>query len=126
MARPLDPCLRHDRHAQSADPQRAAKRTQLGRLQRPVAQCLRYPNPDHETLQEILNTYGVRRDVFVTTMAQAEGIDGRPLPELVNEYWPLDEISRNYETFIDHFSDLPELIKKSPAALSPEVAFIIR
>ena len=85
-----------------------------------------HPNPDHETLQEILNTYGVRRDVFVTTMAQAEGIDGRPLPELVNEYWPLDEISRNYETFIDHFSDLPELIKKSPAALSPEVAFIIR
>ena len=85
-----------------------------------------HPNPDRETLQEILNTYGVRRDVFVTTMNQAQDIEGRPLPELVNEYWPLDEISRNYETFIEHFSGLPGLIDAAPAALTPELAFIIR
>ncbi len=85
-----------------------------------------HPNPDRETLQEILDTYGVRRDVFVTTMTQAQDIEGRPLSELVNEYWPLDEISSNYETFIQHFQALPALIAKAPKAVSPEQAFIIR
>ena len=85
-----------------------------------------HPNPDRETLQEILNTYGVCRDVFVTTMNQAQDIEGRPLPELVNEYWPLEDISRNYETFIDHFGTLPDMIRAAPAALSAEQAFIIR
>jgi len=85
-----------------------------------------HPNPDHEILREILQAYGVQGDVFVSTMAQAKEISSRPLPELVEEYWPLDEISHNYRAFIDHFHDLPRLIQEAGRMLTPEIAFIIR
>lgn len=85
-----------------------------------------HPNPDRETLQEILHSYGVHRDVFVTTMTQAQDIEGRPLPELVNEYWPLEEISRNYESFIEHFRPLPDMIRAAGGNIAAEQAFIIR
>lgn len=85
-----------------------------------------HPNPDRETLQEILKSYDVQRDVFVSTMEQARDIEGRPLPELVNEYWPLEEISNSYLSFVAHFGGLPQAIREAPAALTPERAFIIR
>lgn len=85
-----------------------------------------HPNPDRETLQEILTAYDVHRDVFVSTMEQAPDIECRPLPELVNEYWPLEEISHNYRGFIDHFGGLPAAIQAAPSALTPELAFTIR
>src|SRR5690606_14718841 len=84
-----------------------------------------HPNPDRDTLQEILDAYGVRQDVFVSTMDEARDIKGRPLPELVQEYWPLEEISQNYRDFLDHFAQLPEMIRAAPAALTPERAFVI-
>src|SRR5690606_38352312 len=70
-----------------------------------------HPNPDHEILREILQAYDVQRDVFVSTMEQAREIAGRPLPELVEEYWSLQDISQNYRSFIEHFSDLREKLK---------------
>lgn len=85
-----------------------------------------HPNPDRETLQEILTAYDVHRDVFVSTMEQAPDIECRPLSELVNEYWPLEEISHNYRVFIDHFGGLPAAIQAAPSALTPELAFTIR
>lgn len=85
-----------------------------------------HPNPDQETLKEILQSYGVQRDVFVSTMAQAHEMTGRPLSELVDEYWPLAEISQNYRDFIGHFGTLPTLIQAAGPQLSPELAFIIR
>ncbi|HLV28258.1 MAG TPA: phenylacetic acid degradation operon negative regulatory protein PaaX [Burkholderiaceae bacterium] len=85
-----------------------------------------HPNPDRETLQEILNAYGVRGDVFVSSMDQAPDIQCRPLSELVNEYWPLDEISRNYHSFIEHFRELPAMMEDTPSDLTPELAFVIR
>ncbi len=85
-----------------------------------------HPNPDRDTLREILDAYGVRGDVFVNTMEEARDIQGRPLPELVDEYWPLDDISRNYLNFLDHFSELPKIIRARPSALTPERAFVIR
>src|SRR5690554_7712865 len=71
-----------------------------------------HPNPDHETLREILQAYEVQRDVFVTSMEQAQGMPGRPLTELVGEYWPLEEISQNYRSFIRHFSQIPEILEE--------------
>lgn len=85
-----------------------------------------HPNPDHETLHEILQGYGVQRDVFVTTIEQATGMPGRPLAELVDEYWPLEAISQNYSRFIDHFDELPGLIEELGAQLTPEHAFVTR
>lgn len=85
-----------------------------------------HPNPDNEILREILQSYGVQRDVFVSTMEQARDFNSRPLAELVGEYWALEEISQNYHTFIDHFGDLPKMIRQCGAMLSPEIAFIIR
>lgn len=85
-----------------------------------------HPNPDRDILQEIIDSYGVRKDVFVSIMDEATDIQGRPLSELVGEYWPLDEISRNYRSFIDHFGMLPELMQKAPASLTPQTAFVVR
>lgn len=85
-----------------------------------------HPNPDRDILQEILDAYGVRGDVFVSTMEEARDIKGRPLPELVGEYWALDEISRNYRAFLEHFAALPEMMRAQPEALTPERAFVIR
>lgn len=85
-----------------------------------------HPNPDHETLREILQGYGVQRDVFVTSMEQAQGMPGRPLTELVGEYWPLEEISQNYRSFIRHFSQIPEILEELGPSLSPELAFVVR
>ena len=85
-----------------------------------------HPNPDHETLREILHAYDVQRDVFVSTMEQAREMSGRPLAELVEEYWSLREISKNYRSFNEHFSVLPELLKDARDILPPETAFVIR
>ncbi len=85
-----------------------------------------HPNPDHETLREILHAYDVQRDVFVSTMEQAQEISGRPLAELVEEYWSLPGISSNYRSFNEHFSALPELLRDSGNTLDPEIAFVIR
>src|SRR5690606_28431234 len=85
-----------------------------------------HPNPDHETLREILHAYDVQRDVFVTSMEQAQGMPGRPLPELVTEYWPLEEIRQNYLSFTEHFNQLPEILDDLGKALSPELAFVVR
>lgn len=85
-----------------------------------------HPNPDLETLHEILKSYDIQRDVFVSTMEQSREVEGRPLSELVNEYWPLGDISESYRHFIEHFGVLPQLIRDNPADLTPETAFIIR
>jgi phenylacetic acid degradation operon negative regulatory protein len=85
-----------------------------------------HPNPDRDTLAEILDAYDVRGDVFVSTMDEASDIQGRPLPELVREYWPLEAISGNYRSFIDNFSPLPRLIHDAKPVLTPEQAFVIR
>lgn len=85
-----------------------------------------HPNPDHETLREILHAYDVQRDVFVSTMEQAKEISGRPLAELVEEYWSLRDISRNYRRFTEHFSGLPALLRESGDHLAPEIAFVVR
>src|SRR5690606_23620352 len=85
-----------------------------------------HPNPDHETLREILQAYEVQRDVFVSTMEQAKEISGRPLAELVEEYWALEEISRNYRSFIEHFGDLPDMLRDAGNMLSAETAFVVR
>jgi phenylacetic acid degradation operon negative regulatory protein len=85
-----------------------------------------HPNPDRETLEEILDGYGVRPHVFVSTMEQSKLIDARPLAELVSEYWPLEGISHNYQAFIEHFGALPQLIAKAGRSLTAEQAFVIR
>lgn len=85
-----------------------------------------HPNPDHDILREILQTYGVQRDVFVSVMQEAQGLNGRPLSELVDEYWPLTEISENYLAFIEQFERLPALIREAGPLLPPGQAFIIR
>lgn len=85
-----------------------------------------HPNPDHETLREILQAYEVQRDVFVSTMEQAKAISGRPLAELVEEYWALKEISRNYRSFTEHFGDLPDMLRDAGNMLSAETAFVVR
>lgn len=85
-----------------------------------------HPNPDLATLREILDAYGIRQDVFISTMDEARDMEGRPLPELVDEYWPLEEISHNYRSFIDHFAGLPALMSRTPSALTPQRAFVIR
>jgi len=85
-----------------------------------------HPNPERDTLQEILDAYRVRHDVFISAMAQGEEIESRPLSELVGEYWPLEDISRNYQEFLSHFGSLPTLIRTAPSSLTPELAFTIR
>src|SRR5690606_27004550 len=84
-----------------------------------------HPNPERETLEEILDACRLRDDVFITHMKEAQDAYGRPLSELVDEYWPLDEIGRQYTQFLSRFGDLPAQIKNAPAALTPELAFII-
>ena len=85
-----------------------------------------HPNPERETLEEILDACRLRDDVFITHMKEAQDAYGRPLSELVDEYWPLDEIGRQYTQFLSRFGDLPAQIKNAPASLTPELAFIIR
>lgn len=85
-----------------------------------------HPNPERETLEDILDSYALRNDVFITRVEESHELTGRPLAELVEEYWPLDEISRNYTEFLSRFGMLPELIKASPTSLTPELAFTIR
>lgn len=85
-----------------------------------------HPNPDHDTLREILASYDVQKEVFVTVMEQAADMGGRPLSELVDEYWSLEDISRNYRSFIENFSPLPGLLKETGRQLSPEMAFVVR
>lgn len=85
-----------------------------------------HPNPERETLEEILDSYKLREDVFITRMEESQQLSGRSLADLVQEFWPLDDISRNYTQFLEHFGVLPTLIQTSPDGLTPELAFTIR
>lgn len=89
----------------------------------PVA--LVHPNPDRDTLEEILQRAHVKDRVFTATMTESELNGGQPLSALVEQCWQLDAIAADYRRFIDWFSPLPAMIADRPS-LDPELAFVIR
>lgn len=84
-----------------------------------------HPNPNHETLDEILHRAHVKEQIFAATMTHSELLAGRPLPALVQQCWELDSIAADYKRFIGWFSSLPQLIA-TQSTLDPELAFVIR
>jgi phenylacetic acid degradation operon negative regulatory protein len=84
-----------------------------------------HPNPDHETVDEILQRTQARSHVFTTTMSQSQLLVGRPLDDLIGQCWRLETISGEYERFIRWFSVLPPLLNER-ITLDPELAFVIR
>lgn len=84
-----------------------------------------HPNPDTETLNDLLARLKLKNKVFVSSLTPSETIASRPFSDLVVQCWDLDTITADYEQFLHWFSPLPELIR-AQASIDPELAFVLR
>jgi phenylacetic acid degradation operon negative regulatory protein len=84
-----------------------------------------HPAGDREVLQDILLRLGAANKLFTCSATALQGVDGRPLPDLVGEGWDLSGVIAGYQQFIDQFEPLLAL-PLAGAELAPEQAFVIR
>lgn len=84
-----------------------------------------HPNPDAETLTDLLTRLQLKNQVFISTLAPGTTVTGRSFMDLVDSCWDLDSVTADYQRFLHWFRPLPDLIQASPD-LAPELAFVIR
>ena len=83
-----------------------------------------HPAPEPDTLREIVARCGAEYKVFICEVNQLEGLDSRPLPELVRDCWNLDAVAAGYRGFIETFAPVAALLGQIDA--TPQDAFAIR
>jgi phenylacetic acid degradation operon negative regulatory protein len=84
-----------------------------------------HPAADPRTLDEILTRVGGAGKVFACSAGQLPGVASRPLPELVDDGWALDNVGAAYRHFIDQFAPLLALLTQGES-VTPEAAYAIR
>lgn len=84
-----------------------------------------HPNPDVETLNDLLTRLKLKDSVFIANFTPSDTIPGRPLFDLIEQCWDLDTITADYDHFLRCFNPLPDLIR-TQAPLDPELAFVLR
>jgi phenylacetic acid degradation operon negative regulatory protein len=85
---------------------------------------LAHPAGDPDSLAEILARVDGAGRIFACRATELEGIDARPLGELVNEGWNLSGVIDSYRRFIADFSPLLALLQTQAPA--PQAAFVMR
>jgi phenylacetic acid degradation operon negative regulatory protein len=86
---------------------------------------LAHPAPDARGLDEILARVGAVGKVFTCSAEQLPGVASRPLRELVDDAWALDDVIAAYRHFIEQFAPLLALLKQGET-VTPPTAFAIR
>ena len=84
-----------------------------------------HPNPDTETLNELLSRLRLKNKLFISTLEPSATVIGRPFHELTDLCWDLNTITADYEHFITWFGELPTLIR-AQQTIDPELAFVLR
>lgn len=84
-----------------------------------------HPNPDSETLIDLLSRQQLEHKIFVSVASPSSTIVGRSFHELIDLCWDLDTITTHYQHFMTWFGNFPELIR-AQKALNPELAFVLR
>jgi phenylacetic acid degradation operon negative regulatory protein len=85
---------------------------------------LAHPAGAPDSLAEILARVDGAGRIFACRATELEGIDARPLGELVNEGWNLSGVIDSYRRFIADFSPLLALLQTQAPA--PQAAFVMR
>lgn len=84
-----------------------------------------HPQPDNETLGDILQATGTR-DAVVTMKASHSGApDSAPLRQLVHECWNLDKLAAKYREFIGTFSPVLRALQGLDA-IDAEQSFLVQ
>jgi len=83
-----------------------------------------HPAPERDTLREIVARCGAEFKVFICEVNQLDGLDSRPLPELVRDCWNLEAVIDGYRGFIDTFTPVAALLGQDD--VTPQDAFAIR
>jgi phenylacetic acid degradation operon negative regulatory protein len=86
---------------------------------------LAHPAADHGSLAEILARVDGAGKIFVCRATELDGINARPLGELVSEGWNLSGVVESYRHFIEVFSPLLDLLQAGEAP-APQAAFVMR
>lgn len=84
-----------------------------------------HPNPDTETVTELLTRLKLKNKVFISSLTPSEAVVGRPFSDLIAQCWDLDAITADYERFLEWFSPLPELLR-AQTSIDSELAFVLR
>jgi phenylacetic acid degradation operon negative regulatory protein len=85
---------------------------------------LAHPAGDPDSLAEILARVDGAGKIFACRAAELDGVNARPLGELVSEGWNLAGVIGSYRRFIADFSPLRALLQNE--APTPQAAFVMR
>lgn len=83
-----------------------------------------HPNPDRETLQDLLARLKLKKGLFISSMTPSESPLSQPFSDLVDQCWDLDTITAAYNDFLKWFGTLPDLIETQE--VDAELAFVLR
>ncbi|HEY8552916.1 MAG TPA: phenylacetic acid degradation operon negative regulatory protein PaaX [Burkholderiales bacterium] len=84
-----------------------------------------HPSADPATLSDILRGLALERKVFVMTAREHDALRARPLRDLVQQCWDLEQLARDYRRFVKRFEPVGAYFSERPAP-SPEQAFLVR
>ena len=84
-----------------------------------------HPNPDLIGLNQLIEQNHCSQAVYVTQLKDTDINQNKPLANLVQECWQLDEVSERYRHFIDDFQPVLTYLKQNKN-YSDEMAFVIR
>ena len=92
-----------------------------------------HPSGDLEALEDILQRLKVQGKLFVCNASELSNVSARPLRELVEQGWDLDNVVQGYQRFIAQFAPLRGLLDRlgaqqtsTASTLDPELAFKLR
>jgi len=84
-----------------------------------------HPAASAPVLNEILKELKLSDKVFVISAKDLDGFAVRPIRELVDECWTLQELAAGYRKYFSHFDPVLKLLQ-SHVAMTQEQAFQIR
>lgn len=84
-----------------------------------------HPSADAAALLDLLQDTASRNKVVAMTAASIDGLDSRPLQELVHGCWNLEAIAATYGQFIDRLRPVLKALR-SARALDPEQCFVLQ
>lgn len=80
---------------------------------------LGHPAPRRDALASMLHRLGLRDQVFVLSAKEIAPLRGRSLQEFATQAWPLEQLARDYEAFIQRFSPLLDSLDEAQARGQP-------
>ena len=84
-----------------------------------------HPAANATVVNEILKGLRLSDKVFVIAAKDLDGFAARPIRELVQECWTLEELAAGYRNYLTRFEPILELLQSS-VAMTTEQAFQIR